>query len=411
MGVLTLFGVAMAVIITSIYPDIDKSHYAEATAAITGTLALLFGLVFALSIANLEGKSGDASNATTTEATTLAQMVGAASNLPVEIRIPVRRAIQEYDQAIVQSEFKTMETGNQSTRASVALDDLYATYHAYVGAPSPSGEIIGNGLSNINSLVSERRSRLDISQRDLPGLLRGLLIIGVILFILTAFPTNIKNRGTQILVMGGIASFLAFTFALTVILEYPFSGGQVVNNSRVYKQGVLAQFFTNETPPTPVNRLDTVALSAQDLVGEWTSAASKNGVIIMRVVNGEILAAYREDNGGFVGHIDPDGVLRGWWCEEPSRQPIYDAGQVEWRMLKTKGNGPVRLDGRWRDGDSSPFMSGWSLEKVGPMEPIDLAHAFDNASRFCVGPGSAAASSTTTTTTTAPPLETTTSTT
>jgi hypothetical protein len=410
MGVLTLFGVAMAVIIASFYPDIEKSHYAEATTAITGTLALLFGLVFALSIANLETKSGDASAATSSEATTLALMEEDAGHLPVEMRVPVRRAIQEYDLAVVQNEFKTMQHGNQSSRASVALDNLYATYHDYASAPAPTSQIISEGLSSLDSLVSERRTRLDISQRHLPGLLRGLLIIGVILFIVTSFPVNIKNRGTQILVLGGIAAFLAFTFSLTVILEYPFSGAQAVNTTRVYKQGVLAQFFAHATPPTPVNRLDTVALSAKDLVGEWTSAVSKNGVIIMRIVNGEIHAAYRADNGGFVGHIDPDGVLRGWWCEEPNRQPIDDAGQVEWRMLKTKNNGAFRLDGRWRHGDSGPFMSGWSLEKVGPVEPIDLVEAFDNASRFCAGPGSAAASSTTTTTTTAPPLKTTTST-
>jgi len=43
-----------------------------------------------------------------------------------------------------------------------------------------------------------------------------------------------------------------------------------------------------------------------------------------------------------------EGVLRGWWCEVPSRQPGADAGEVELRFDRS-GDG-LTVDGRWRYG-------------------------------------------------------------
>ena len=409
MGVVTLVALVVAMAIRALYPNIADSHYGAATGAIKGTFGLLYGLIFALSIGDLSVKSDAASSTAAAESVTLAQMVQATGAMPVQDRIPARRAIREYTRAVVEDEWKTLQEGKPSVRTSTALDNMLATYQSYVGKPAPTGSIASAGLSKIDSVVASRRTRLDLSQQGLPGLLRALLIIGVIMFIALSFPSEIGSRNLQLLVMGGIAAFLAFAFSLTVILDYPFSGGASVKNN-VYKQGILAQFFATGTPPTPVEDLDVVKPTAKDIVGEWTSAVSKNGVIIFREVGDEIHGVYRADNGSFVGQIDDDGVFRGWWCEEPSRKVPEDAGQVEWRLVETKEGAPLKLDGRWMYGEDGIPTSGWGLEKVGPIEPVDLAAGFDDPARFCPRPASPAERSsasttiapTTTTTTTAP---------
>lgn len=397
MGWTTLFAIALSLGIRAIYPKIASSHYGEASTAIRGTFALLYGLIFALSIGNLSAKNSQASATAATESVALAQMVRGAGGLPTDVRVPVRQSIRDYTRAVVEDEWKTLEQGKPSVRVSTALDNMYATYQSFVGKPAPTGALATAGLSKLDQVTASRRTRLDLSQQGLPVLLRALLILGVILFIVLSFPNRIYSRSIQMLVMGGIAAFLAFSFSLTVILDYPFSGDQSVKND-VYQQGVLAQFFAPATaPPLADLRLDSTRLTNNDLVGEWTSAVSKNGVIVFREVNGELHGAYRADNGGFVGRIEADGVLRGWWCEEPSRQPgkigdnDVDAGDVEWRLLKTKSGGALKLDGRWRYSGLGDYRGGWTLEKVATVEPFDLAAAFDDASRFCPRPGSALA--------------------
>jgi hypothetical protein len=64
-----------------------------------------------------------------------------------------------------------------------------------------------------------------------------------------------------------------------------------------------------------------------------------------------------------------------------------DAGEIEWRLLKTPGGEPKKLDGRWRYGTEQPWRGGWDLTKLDARsEPPDLAAMFDDPSSFCHHP-------------------------
>jgi hypothetical protein len=126
-------------------------------------------------------------------------------------------------------------------------------------------------------------------------------------------------------------------------------------------------------------------LTPADLVGVWNSDSSF-GVIVFREVDGEIRAAYRNNNGTVVGRIDEDGVFRGWWCQGPSRTPPGDAGEVGWRLLKAPDGQTDTLDGRWRYGAEEALRGGWDLSRIGGPEPADLAPQFGDPSTFCRHP-------------------------
>lgn len=118
----------------------------------------------------------------------------------------------------------------------------------------------------------------------------------------------------------------------------------------------------------------------------WNSDSSF-GEIVFREVGGEIHAVFRPNKGTVVGTLSPDGVFRGWWCQEGSRQPPRDAGEVEWRLLTTPEGEPKTLDGRWRYGLDGALRGGWDLRKLGGLpEPPDLARMFDDSASFCRHP-------------------------
>ena len=96
-------------------------------------------------------------------------------------------------------------------------------------------------------------------------------------------------------------------------------------------------------------------------------------------------AVYRVGQGTFVGDVDPDGVLRGWWCDAPTRQPPDDAGEVEWTLVRSD-DGEETAFGSWRYGTQEPLKGGWDLEKIGGPEPPDIAARFDDAAQFCPHP-------------------------
>jgi hypothetical protein len=162
------------------------------------------------------------------------------------------------------------------------------------------------------------------------------------------------------------------------VLDHPFSGEIAVANG-AFKQGDLAIYWASPTP-RDVRADDLASMRARDVVGVWTSDAF--GTMVFRRVGGEILGALRLARGTVVARISR-GVLRGTWCETPTRRLPRDLGEVEWRM--TKSGGRTQLVGRWRFGSSAAYHGGWDLTRVGgkALEPPDVIALFDEPSRFC----------------------------
>jgi hypothetical protein len=116
--------------------------------------------------------------------------------------------------------------------------------------------------------------------------------------------------------------------------------------------------------------------------GDW-------GDLVMRIdPGGAVVAAYAHDEGAIVGRLDDDGVMRGWWCEVPSRGPDADAGAVEMRIVLT--GGVPTIDGRWKYGDdpAMDWREDWDIsQKSAATPPAELTARLDEATTLCVPPG------------------------
>jgi hypothetical protein len=102
-------------------------------------------------------------------------------------------------------------------------------------------------------------------------------------------------------------------------------------------------------------------------------------------VNGTTFRAAFEDgpDGRIVGTIDGNR-LHGWWTEAPDRKPLYNAGEVEFRLVKTRGG--LTLDGTWRYGSGQPRRRNWDLTRVGSAMPPSLAGTFGDTASFVAYP-------------------------
>ena len=140
----------------------------------------------------------------------------------------------------------------------------------------------------------------------------------------------------------------------------------------------LARATGKMTPPTPPSRpwrrrleLAGIAIAAALLAGggAWKikggndaaglgapptnaemNAAWKGrfGVLELHVDDaGNAYGVYEHDNGIIEGRY-ANGVLTGWWCEEPTRRPPDDAGLVEMQFVR--GARRTLIDGQWKYG-------------------------------------------------------------
>jgi hypothetical protein len=368
-------------------PHLAQTRHEPTSSAIRSVFALLYGLIFALSISNLSSASGSANSTTSLEATNLALLLRSTHAFSPAAQISLRQSLGEYDRSVVNDDFPAMRTGNGSARTGAELDNLYGVYQYLQGNGGPDAALAASSISKIDAITTNRRARLNIAQQGLPGLLRLLLVLGVVLLIALSLPTKMWSRPMQLLVMGSIAAFLSFAFSLTVLLDYPFSGSLAVSPS-VFKQGALIQFWPARPLPVPPAS-DVLPLSNSDLVGLWNSDGNF-GVMDFRQVNGQVLATFRHDNGTIVGNVSADGVFRGWWCELPSRAAPRKAGEVEFRLLKggtTEHLWGLRLYGtQTQQGSETTATSNWALTRVGGVEPVDLTAQFNDTTSFCTQP-------------------------
>jgi hypothetical protein len=271
-----------------------------------------------------------------------------------------------------------MQTGRSSIRTTAALETIYGTLQSFKPSGEPAVSVYRQALVQLDQISASRRDRLALSAETLPNLLRWLLVVGAISFVVLSYPAGVASRRKKISITGAITAFICFAYMLTIVFDHPFSGALAIDNAS-FQEGDLAIYWADLTP-REIPPDDLAAISPRDLDGLWASKAF--GPIVFRRVDGEILGALRLARGTVVARISK-GIVRGTWCEAPTRRMPLDLGDVQWRMSRSGGR--TELVGRWRYGRSGPFRGGWDLSKIGgpELEPPDMTTLFDEPARFC----------------------------
>jgi len=80
-----------------------------------------------------------------------------------------------------------------------------------------------------------------------------------------------------------------------------------------------------------------------------TSWEGRFGTLLLAVEDdGRAYGVYEHDNGTLEGTYE-HGVLKAWWCEEPTRLASDDAGMVQMQFVR--GARRILIDGQWKYGD------------------------------------------------------------
>ena len=369
-------------LVRRLFPNLAESPFEEMAEGIRVVYELVFALILAFVIASVLDSFATAEQTVASEATTLANIKRANLALPVEQQVILDEGLNQYVHAIVDDEFERMRRGNESPRATAALETLYALYQSYSPPPAdgPEAEFYGEAVGKLSEATAARRERLQLSEAELPGLLRLFLPLGVVLLLVLEFRPRMQRRA-QLVHMGLLAAVVSFSYLLTILLDYPFAGDVSVS-SHPLQEGALADYFWDPAPHELKPGETELDLTARRMTGVWNSASF--GVLVFRQDGDEVRAVYRFTRGTVVGRIDPDGVFRGWWCQGATRQPPDFAGEVEWRLVRRPGGSEI-IYGTWRYG-TTETQGGWDLEFVGGPEPPDLAPRFDDPSLFCRHP-------------------------
>ena len=241
----TALAVAGCLVVQRTFPRLADSEFDKVSEALRGGFTVLFGLILGLSIASVSTQLGAAHATVSSEAATLAELVRASRAMPANDQAAMTQALDEYVHAVADDEWVTMQSGLESPRAAAALEQLYAVYTEHPPPPGPfASSRFSMAMSKLDQVTAARRARLQQAESgsSLPGLLRILLMVGVIVFIVVWYPAKVRDNRAQLVVVACIAAFISFAYLLTVLLDFPFAGDLAVGN-HPFKDGALASFW------------------------------------------------------------------------------------------------------------------------------------------------------------------------
>jgi hypothetical protein len=123
-------------------------------------------------------------------------------------------------------------------------------------------------------------------------------------------------------------------------------------------------------------------IAIEDLEGHWSNPTWGN--MVLRHVGTELRGSYSYDQGTVLGSYE-NGLFVGWWTEVPSRLPMMDAGEVEFRFARN-ADGSIYFDGHWRYGTTGAWNENWDLTFDPSPAAAELEARFDDPTAFAAHP-------------------------
>lgn len=235
MGGLSLTGLWLflaAVLSTSVYLAVvsvwlaNKALNRPGSEAPTGslspfltTVALVYGALLGFTVVVAWEQFSSAEANVTNESSTLATMYRQTVSLPAPEQATMRGLLRDYT-AAVKVEWDSQGSGAASATARTAITDMYRVLGQQQS--SSAGEINGEIRGQLNTLTSQRNTRILDTKPRIPGLLwTGLLFGSVLLIGLIGF-IHLSNQINHMILSSAIAILLGLLLFLIFWLDHPF---------------------------------------------------------------------------------------------------------------------------------------------------------------------------------------------
>lgn len=230
-------------LIRRLVPAVGEGFDAEVASQMLGVVAALFGLLLAFIIVIAYQNYSDAQSNVTGEADALAAIVRDTGAFSPEERERVRASIGVYVRTVVDDEWPLLRDGENSPRASAAVDGIFTALQA-VNPTSPSAAAFyDDSVRQLNAGLEARRNRLDDAGGGLPWVVGALLFVGSLVIIGYAVLIGSQSFWFHLIGAGSIAVIVGMSLVVLVALVYPFTGDLAID-SGPFQNGSLAQFFT-----------------------------------------------------------------------------------------------------------------------------------------------------------------------
>lgn len=219
-----LFAVAGMMLVRRRVPVevLEKQH--EVGGFLYGALAVIYGILLAFVVFVVWTSYQSASDAVSTEADQLVDLLRLSHGFPPETRAALHHGLRQYTNSVIEKEWPAMRDGHESPEVEREIEGLWQVYLGSEAALAPASAALLESLERMGRLADARRARLSKSTSRIPPMLWILLLGGGVIMILFTYFFGIRNVRAQMLMTAALASQIAFILFLIAAIDRPFDG-------------------------------------------------------------------------------------------------------------------------------------------------------------------------------------------
>ena len=218
-------------------PD-ARGRTSGSVTTVVGVVAGLYAVLVAFVIVNEWTTFADAQSKTSDESAALAATYASASTLGEPARAQIQQAILRYDNSVVCEELPHLQ--KHTTPDPRTVTAAFVLYQAVARNQNAQPAVFyGNVVSELNSVFTARRSRINAATSRLPNLLLVVIVVTSVALIATTSALDTRHRRWHLAITASLAVIVALNLTLILSLDRPFAGAAKIGDAP-FRDGVPA---------------------------------------------------------------------------------------------------------------------------------------------------------------------------
>jgi hypothetical protein len=202
-------------------------HRSESTNEVVGfamsSFALLYGLLLGLLAVAAYGSYTATGDGVTHEAASLSALYRDVSGLPEPKRSELQASLRSYTREIIDVSWPLKQEGVVPVSAGKIMTDFTAQLQEFQPANLGEQALFAESLTQLNTLLALRSSRLASVNSGIPDILWAVVLIGALVNIIFIWMINTEGH-IHIIITGTLSAFLGLVIFLIAAMDYPFRG-------------------------------------------------------------------------------------------------------------------------------------------------------------------------------------------
>ncbi|KJK58319.1 bestrophin-like domain [Saccharothrix sp. ST-888] len=224
-----LVGVLLAVsaalyLVQRYIPHPVREVHNDVAGFIFAAVGVLYAVLLAFVVIAVWENNDAARKTTFKEADSLAGVYWISRQLPAPLGPQLERHTLDYAQMVKDTEWPLMAHHESSPAATDLVYRIRGDVFSIQAGTDQQRVLYDHAVSHLESLASERRSRLSQVDEDVPPLLWAALILGAVLTIGFTFLFGLSNTFSHALMVLALSGLVVISLIVIKEMDFPFTG-------------------------------------------------------------------------------------------------------------------------------------------------------------------------------------------